>query len=167
MLKLFDYPSAFAELDRAIEEAGGELTPGIEAWLDALESSFEDKVRAYCGAIRNYSKTAESYREEARKLAGKAASAERTAERLKARLKEALDSLKLTGVDAAPFKVRVVKNSQPSVKLREGFSLGTIPPGLVRTKVELDKVAALKALAAEPLFDIYFAVDYGTHLRID
>ena len=43
-LKLYDIPERIRELEERIMDAGGELTPEVEAEMDALDEAFERKV---------------------------------------------------------------------------------------------------------------------------
>lgn len=166
-LRLYDYPAIFAEIDRALDLTDGELNEGLEKLLDELTGSFQDKVHSYCALIRNFEKEGEDLAEEAQRLSKRADTRKKTAKAIKERLKATMISMKIEKTEAFPFKVRIQKNSTPTLKLADGVGIIDIDPRFVRVVRELDRDAVLAAVKEDPeATKGLVLVEHGTHLRI-
>ena len=63
-LKLWEIGDKYAEVLDKLEANGGELTPELEAALDAIEDDFDEKVRRVAAMIRNDEALAEAWKKE-------------------------------------------------------------------------------------------------------
>lgn len=162
-LKLYEIATAYEMIELALEESGGEWTPEIEAHLDALSDSLERKVENIARLIQQHTRTQEAFKAERERLETHEASHRRAAANLKAYLFTQLERIGKDRVDAGIFRVRIQKNSRPSIEWTEDPV--TIPEPFRRTKHELDGTAAYDAWKAGGLPD-GFDVKLGKHLRV-
>lgn len=192
-LKLYE---AGAELEAAFEllaEAEGEMTPEIEELLNEAVGNFDEKAERVALAVREYQTTAAAEKAQADAIAqlavaphiARAKSAERSADSLKAYL---LRELTKAGGEQGPrkiegkrVKIRVQKNSQPSVRVvgvelanvgdffRRLFeSAGEGIRGLVTQRVEylLDSKRAVELHKAGIDLPTEIVIETGSHVRI-
>ena len=86
MKSLNDIQKDFHAIEDALYDGGGELTPEIEAMIEANEQEFEAKLDRYAGFI-NYLKAQIAYHDQRQKeLAERKKTANNTIERLRQRL---------------------------------------------------------------------------------
>jgi hypothetical protein len=147
MTKLYDIPMEFAELEEALVESAGELTPELEARFDEFLKAGKDKIEAGAMVVRGLELEAEACVEEAKRLTQRSQAATKNADRLKALVLRAVDFafegkvktklFTIWGQTSAP----VVKFDLDPETTLEG--LGHEFPMLVRVKRELD-TSALK-----------------------
>ena len=147
-----------------IAENGGELTPELEARLDAIAGAFGDKVERVALAIRSYEANAEAAKLEEERLGAIRKSHERSAAGLKRYLLGCMRNAGVPKVETPRARVRVQKNSMPSIAwtqdmdaLPDGYRRVTVAPDLQRVRDDL------KAGAVPPEG---FVVEYGQHVRI-
>ncbi len=161
-LRMFEIAEAYRVWLDQVEEAGGEITPELEAVLASLERSIEAKVDSYAAMIRESEVEADAHRVEANRHQGIARRKEAMAERLKVNLKTAMQLMGYDKVRGTRFTASVVKNSQPSINWSFAEA---IPEAFRRTKVELDKGLAHEAYKAGTLPE-GFTVELGEHVRL-
>lgn len=144
MPTLYELSAEARAIDAAIEDADGELTPEIEAALDALSSDLEDKVTAIVGLVRDMEARADARRSEADRLAASAKRVARQADRLKDYLTRCLD---LAGRDRMETRLGriAVRLNPPSVAIAAGAE---VPRDLTRETVQRvpDKTAIKAAI---------------------
>lgn len=138
-----------SEVGALIAEAGGELSPELEARLDAAEGAFEDKVERVVLYIRHVQLLADNAKAERDRLAKIQKYWESQAEGLKNRyLLGALARAGVKRVETERARVRVQK-SGPSIEYHGDLS--ALPESFVRvvpeTKV-LDRSALLEVARA-------------------
>ena len=110
MATLYDLTSEWIEIEDQIAEAGGELTPEIEARIESLISESEGKLESYVRVIRDYRARAAVRKEEAERLEKSAKSASNTADFLESRLLQHLRVRNVTDpVKAGPFTIKRAK----------------------------------------------------------
>ena len=143
-----------AEIELILLENDGELTPELEARLDAHLASGKDKIVAAVMVVRQLEASAEVCRAECERIEQRFMSFKRNASALKARMLFAVDE----GFDG---KVRTdlftiwgqVSAPTVSIDVAPDADLQSIQkayPDLIRTKYELDKAHA-KSLRAQGL----------------
>lgn len=167
VLKLYDIVDDLLAIEEQLEERGGELDDEIEARLDAIESDLEGKVERICGWRANLVATAKAYQEEADRLSARAKTLTRTADGLKRYLHVQLERSGRQKLEVGNWRLRVQKNSQPTVQLK--VSPEALPEAYRRVRVDADRAALLKAWnegTPGDEIDQYIQVQIGNHLRI-
>lgn len=142
----------------------GELPAGMEGRLDELEMDLAQKLEGCCAAVRNLEAEEKALRVEAGRFAERAQVAANAVQRLKDYMRGNLERLNLSSVDAGLFKVRLQKNSQPSVKF-DGDPL-KLPPVFQKVTVELAKAIVLACADQNMPIPEGVTVTRGNHLRI-
>lgn len=147
-MKLYDIPMEFAELENALLEAEGELTPELEKKFDDFLRSGKDKMEAGAMVVRGLALEAESCKAESKRLIERANSLETNGDRLKKLLLRALDTAFSGKIKTALFTIWG-QTSAPvrSFDLAPGVELEQLPVQFLRIKTELAKDAVKDALA--------------------
>lgn len=164
---LWEISDELLEIEAQIHEAGGEITPEIEAQLDALEGSFHDKVERIALLIEERVGDAEKARGQEQRLASIRKAHEGSAKELKGYLERCMAAAGIDRVERPNCRVRRYKNSTPSVIC----TLGTdeIPADYVRVIPEtraLDSSKVVEDFKAEAELPEGIEVVYGYHVRI-
>ena len=156
-LKLYQIPQEWAAVEDAIEAAGGEVTPEIEARMVALMGATKDKIIGAAVTMRNYRIAAELTRDMAQRMLAEAervmASAnklDKVADRIGAAM---LPAVEVTGKVQTPAGT-VYKRVTPhyAFELKDGCNWYDLPSELWRqrdpelNKTELKKLAQLDKL---------------------
>jgi hypothetical protein len=164
MLRLYEITDEMLDIERALEEAGGELTPEMEAQLDAVAGAFDEKVERVCAVIQNAQRTADAAKLEAERLADLSRANAKSAESLKRYLAGQMARLGRNKVATDRFRVSLQNNSRPSIR----WTLGPERiPELFRTvEIKVDGNAAYEAWKAGKVLPEGFEVERGQHLRI-
>lgn len=147
-IRLYELPQEFEALGELLEENGGELTPEIEARLDALRDRFAEKKDSLVALVHRLQRRAEaaaavkkSLRAEMEYHAEREKIHTNGVERLKSYLKRTMEELGVARLDEGQFPVRIQANA-PSVRWSGDPDL--IPQALRKQLVpELDSVKAL------------------------
>jgi hypothetical protein len=161
--KLYELPAFFRFLDDAIDDAGGEITPEIQEQIDALESNLEDKADAICALVRSAEAEDVAVQAEIDRLMARRNAARSRSHNLKRYMLACLEQIGRDRVDGPRFKVRVQRNSTPSIEWTG--EPDAIPDGFRRVVVEVDGKAAREAFKAGTL-PVGFSASVGRHLRI-
>lgn len=90
MTTILDIAADYRALEQLIEEAQGELTPELEAWLTEMEQTLATKTDAYVHILTRLEATEDYLNEQAKKLSDAAKSIEAHRERMKSRIKLAM-----------------------------------------------------------------------------
>ncbi len=122
---LYTIGTEFAEIEAALYEAGGEITPEIEARLLALGTMEGEKVDGYAAVVRTFESHATACRHEAAAFAAKAQVAENAAKRLKGRLLDYLTERGLEELRGTIWKAKRTANGgkQPLTLLVDASEL--------------------------------------------
>jgi hypothetical protein len=122
-MKLYQITEAYEAASRwidenseAIEAAGGEIPPELCAILDEIEDDFDVKVERVGIVIRQMEAHARVAGSEAERLKSLSASYQNGADSLKAYLLFNMQKVGKLKVDGDLVKVRVQKNSRPSIR---------------------------------------------------
>lgn len=162
-VRLYEIVTALNAIEDLLEQNGGELSPDIEAALDALEGGFEAKVDNICTLRQNLLADAQMVQAEVDRLKARAESSRRKAASLLAYLhtqftRAGRDKLKTprfsTWVQANPVTVRWTRE------------LTDLPEGFARITIEPNKEKAREVLRTGGTLPDGFEVVQGTHLRI-
>jgi hypothetical protein len=142
-MTLYDVSLEGMQIAGLLTENEGELTPELEARIDALMQAGPDRLEAAAMVVRDIEADAEACKLEAKRLTERAKSFENNAQRLKDRMAIALDAAFSGKVKTARFTLWTQKSPDTIIfDLREGFTLDELAAGepeLVRIKKELDK----------------------------
>ena len=143
---LYDLGQDFLAIEAALLESEGELTPDVEARLEALGALEGEKVDAYRIVIRNFETKADVIATEIAALGAKKKAAEAAAQRLKDRL---LGYLEARGVDKLAGSIwTACRQRNPSRPLTVHVAPEVLPEALRKTTVTVTPDReALKALA--------------------
>jgi len=151
-IKLYQIPQEWAAVEDAIEAAGGEITPEIEAQIVALMGATKDKIIGAAVTMRNYRIAADATRDMAQRMSAEAervmASAnklDKVADRIGAAM---LPAVEVTGKVQTPAGT-VYKRVTPhyAFELKDGCNWYDLPSELWRQREpELNK-NKLKELA--------------------
>lgn len=163
-MRLWEIADELEAIGGMIAEADGELTPELEAKLNAMEGAFNDKVERIALAVRNYEANAEAAKMEEDRLAGIRKSHERSAEGLKRYLLLTMRHAGNLKVETPRARVRVQKNGQPSITWTR--SVDDLPEDYRRVTVAPDLALVRDTLKAGGEPPDGFTVDYGFHVRI-
>lgn len=163
-LKLYEWTDQYLEVVNEVVEAGGELTPELEARLEGIEAGLKEKVERVALVVRNLEAVAKGYDEEAARLKAQARARERSAKSLKEYLRIQLATAGLDVVEGERAKVRLQKNSAPSVQVT--VHPEKLPPRFRQVKVDADKKKLLKAWKDGRKIPDGVKVEYGSHVRI-
>ena len=164
VMTLYELTQEWAEIQDALIDSGGELTPEIEARLDALPGALQVKADGYCYVIQQLLRSADAAKAEADRLSELARVRKNAADRLKDRLKSAMETTGQLKLESDRFKVRVQKNGRPSIAWTG--EPDALPCEYSRVAVSLDGQAAYEAWKAGRELPEGFKVTEGTHLRI-
>ncbi len=173
---LYEIVDGLLDVQTALIENYGELTPEIEAQLEHLEMVLPEKVEQTCHVVRRMEQMVDLAKKEIARIQDEIVKPrEKGVANLKLYLLDQFRRLKEKKVQTNLYTVSRVKNSRASVR-----SLTTDPPEafrrLVPATVEFDADKALEhlkatdRLPAEPgeyeFFDLGIVVNVGEHLRI-
>jgi len=161
---MYEITANWLEIQEALWETGGEITPEIGEALDRLEGAFEAKAKSYCSVIQENLRAAEGIKAEIDRLSALQKTHANTAESLKGRLKEAMETTGHLKLDLGTFKPRIQRNGRPSI--RWAGPIEELPEDYKRVRVELDGTLAYEAWRNGITLPEGFQVETGTHLRI-
>jgi len=162
-MKLYEIPSELRVIEAQIADADGELTPELEAALDALKTEFDQKAEYLALLIREAQVEAEAYKAEETRLRDRRRAAENRADRLKRYVHEQMQRISKDKVRGQLASLSVVANSRPSVIWDEGTE---IPDEFARVKRELDANAVLVHVGIHGQPPKGATLVQGTHLRV-
>jgi|GEM_PF-7114561 len=144
-LTLYDISLEGMLIADILTENEGELTPELEARLDALMREAPERIEAAAMVVRNIEADAAVCCAEAARLMERAKGFENQAKRLKDRMALAVDAAFNGKVKTARFSIWTQKAADTvAFDLREEFTINMIEqdlPEAVRTKKELNKQA--------------------------
>lgn len=147
-MTLYDLTAEALDLQAVILDAGGEVTPDVEAALDALDAlgeTAEDKLAAYGRLIANMAADADAYRAEEKRLADRRKAIETSARSLKDRVEQFLRATGKPKIKADVWSFSLQRNP-PSVYVRD---TNAIPADyLVPQQPTIDRRAILDVLKA-------------------
>jgi hypothetical protein len=158
---LYDLSQEGVMISDMLTENEGELTPEIEARLDALMIEGPERMEAAAMVVKQLEASATACEEEVKRLRERAKAFSDNAERLKKRMVIALDCAFNGKIKTPLFSIWAQSTATTTVcDLAPGATpemLEAERPDLVRVKVELDRPAALaKFKAGEKLPEILF-----------
>ncbi len=118
MPSLYELTADLHEIERALIDSEGELTPEIELKLAALDIEVAEKVDGYRCVVARFESDARAIEEEQRLLTAKKQAVVNAATRLKERLKAYMDERGLTEIKGIVWKAAIQKNGgKPALKV--------------------------------------------------
>lgn len=163
-MKLWEITDEYESVLMEVFANDGELTPELEARLDELEGTFLEKVERVALKIREMETDADRAKAEKDRLYAIEKSYRRTADGLKSYLMEQMGRTGQDRVLTPKTRVRIQKNSQPSIRWTKGED--EIPAEYRRVSVSPDLRALKEDMKAGAEPPEGFVVEYGSHLRI-
>ncbi len=164
MPKLYEISSEIEAILAAVDE-NGELPADLSDRLDALGLSLESKADQVCRLVRQDQADAIALECESKRLGDLAKAAWGRADRWKQYVKDCLDRAGVKRLDTELFRLVVVRNSQPSVRVN--IPPEELPTQYQRVRVEADSRALVEAWKAHPLvMPAGVTVEVGSHVRI-
>jgi hypothetical protein len=156
----------------AIEEAGGEITPDLEARLDAAQLDFDTKIEHCALKRRDLILDAEKIQAEEARLRAKREAVERQAERLAKYIALQLARRQVRSGGGLMMKVKVYKNTQPSVRWLADPDLipqewRKAPPPPPKPELDYRTICGLYKAQQLPADDPRLEVVVGEHLRFE
>jgi hypothetical protein len=171
--RLYELANMREVLDRLLEETEGELTPELEAQLDAVDGAANDKIERVGLFIREQLAHAEGIRIEETRLVARRKAHERVAEQLKHYLQQQMERLGKTKVDGLLCTVALQRNSAPTIEcVVDAKAVLAGPQGdLFAERVEtveyrLRRPALIDAWKANQPLPTGVTVTLGHHVRI-
>lgn len=115
IMNLYELTCEQIEINRMLEENGGELTPELEEALLITEENLNQKAEGYCKAIAIYNGQAATLDEEIKRLTAKKKVAENAVARMKDALKATMQVLQLDKINAGTFTISARKSKSLEV----------------------------------------------------
>lgn len=172
VITLYETVAALDQVAVWLAESEGELTPEIEAALDAAGIDFTDKVERVALKVLELRATAKAQKEEADRVAKRAKATQRDADSLENYLAHNLRAAGTDRVEGLRCTVSLRLNNPAVVGDLDEHALRTlamIEPTLVRHTPEsfaLDRKAALDAAKAGRMLPTGLTIERSTSLQI-
>ena len=163
-LRLYELPEAIRQIEAQIIDADGELTPELEAELDALEGAFHHKAEFIALLAREAKAEGEAWKAEEARIRGHRIAAENREARLKGYLHTCMERLGVKRVDGQRAKVALQQSSRPSITWTG--STDAIPEDFLRVTLSVDGAKAYEEWKAGAELPTGFLVSHSTHVRI-
>ncbi len=162
-MKLYEIPTAIRDAIEYDEETG-ELTDASLTRITDLELTLEAKADAICSIIREQLTLASAVGAEIDRLSKLKQTRDNAAARLKEYLRMNLELLGKPKLDMERFKVRIQRNSTPSVECL--IDADKLPTEYQHHRIEPNKKAAADYWKKNGAAPDGFSVHVGNHLRI-
>ena len=153
-MKLYDLTAQYLQIMDLLVQNDGELSPELEAALEANQDGIQQKAGGYARVIRTLETQAavakgqaDGIMVEVSRLRKLCQARLKSAERLSAWLKQNMERMGIDRVETDVAIIRIQKNGGKQPIEFEGDP-ATLPPEFCRVSFELDKDAALRAWAA-------------------
>jgi hypothetical protein len=163
-LRLYDLPDAIREVEARIIEAEGEISPELEAELDALEGAFEAKAEYLALLAREAKASAAAWKQEEDRMRAHRTAAENRERRLKDYLHASMRRLGVDRIEGERAKVRVQANTRPSITW--AGEPEAIPEAFRRVSITPDGTALYDEWKAGSELPEGFVVEVGSHVRV-
>ena len=142
-LSLYELTSEHRLICEAIEEAGGEITPEIEAMLAINEENFLTKAEGYAEIFAKYTQMAENAKARKAQLDTVQKIAENAVKRMKERIAQAMEEYNLPKVEVGLHKISF--RTRHAVEIIDEVA---IPNQYKKVAVSVDKKALREDLMA-------------------
>lgn len=162
-MRMYEIADEVAAVLAKLEDAGGVLTPELEAEYDAAFADMRAKMEGTAHVVLNMEAEAKALREEAARLAERARAVEKRCASLKGYVMRCMGLAGVTSMRAGLAQWRIQRNSRPS--LRPLVAVEELPEAYRRVKVEFDSQAAYEAWKRGELPESIEAT-VGEHVRL-
>jgi hypothetical protein len=162
-LKLWELGEELESLNSEIIEADGEITPDMEARLDAVRGAFDEKAERLVLAIKANEAREKMVGDEIERLKAIAKPYQNAAKGLRAYLYRIMVQVDVRRVDRPRGKAWIQKNGKPSVLF--GGDPRKLPPEFQKVTVDLNR-DAVYAAHKDGVTVEGCEVVIGSHLRI-
>lgn len=125
-LRLYQIPEVFERLEALLLEAGGELTPEIEAVLAEAQLAGAEKIEAAWAVVKNLQALEKAAKEEGDRLIARSKAAGNSADRLKAAVLPALQAMG-GKVKTTRWSIFTVTRPGLSVEIKPGRDFFELP----------------------------------------
>lgn len=142
-LSLYELTNEHRLICEAIEEAGGEITPEIEAMLAINAENFATKAEGYAEIIAKYTQMADNAKQRIEQLQQVKKVAENAVKRMKERILDAMTEYDLNKIECG-----VHKFSTRTTKAVEITDEALIPNQYIKVTTSVDKTALRADLMA-------------------
>lgn len=116
---LGDLVTGFSHILEKIAEAGGELTPELEALFDQIGGDLQIKADSYAFVMDKLEAEAEFWKARADSFARVSKSCDRLRDRMKDAIKAAMVQLKRDEIEGVDFRFKLSSSSRPKLVLDE------------------------------------------------
>lgn len=165
MRPLHEIRSDYADIMRAMIEAtedDGEVPPQIAEQFDAVALELNEKLDNCYRVLRTLEADAEAAFDEADRVLQIAHQRQKRVDWMKRYILESMQATGLQKHESAICKMRIQKNSRPSIRMFDGEE---IPPQYQRVKIEFDGTTAYEDWKNGVVLPPTIIVDQGYHLR--
>ena len=147
-MKLYEISSEWQQIELALEESAGDLTPELEARIQALIAGGTDKLEAAAKVVKSLEGQAEIAKAEAKRLTERSKALENQVQRLRGLMLPALQTLG-GKVKTSLFSMFTQTRTNVIFALKPGVDIYDLPSKFFRVaEPELNKVALKEAKAA-------------------
>lgn len=154
-LTLQQIAGEFAALDQLLEEAEGEITPEIEAWLTEYSVAERDKVDAYIGYVKHLEAQAKAACGLAAELNAKAFTLEKRSALLTSRMAAHMESRGLEELRGTIWRFAFQRNGGKAPLILASEDPAAYPEDCRTTVVTLNKSRIRERLeAGDDLFEV-------------
>lgn len=167
-LKLYEIGDQYESIIQQAREADGVITPELAAQLDAVTDAFGVKVERCALYYRNLIASAEAADKEISRLRAHAATDLNAANGIKEYIRLHMERVGQTKVETPLIKVRIQRNSVPSVSVSSpSLEVGEeVPVRYQRVSITLDRKQVVDDWKAGTPLPEGITVEVGAHLRI-
>lgn len=164
-LKLYERAEAYSRVVEHLQENGGELTPDLEAALNAVDENFDCKAESCALYYRNLLALASGAQAEIDRLKALQKTSTTAAESLRAYIAAQMASIGKTKIHRPLAKLQFVRNSVPTISCDHPE---TLPKEYQHISVSysVDRDAVLKAWREQKALPEGIKVETKSHLRI-
>jgi hypothetical protein len=169
-MKLWEIGVELEAIGNLIADQHGVLNEATEERLDKMEGEFTEKVTRIALLIRQMEADAEAAKVEEERLKAIRKAYQVSAKSLKTYLHYHMEAMGQSLIKSPRARVRIQSNTQPTIS--QNLPLDELPAAFVKTKLEVNKRAALEAWErSSPNPDDRtnpegFDVVWGSHVRI-
>ena len=171
-MKLYEITDDLIQIDVLLEESGGDLTPEIEARLEALREEFPRKVENILKLRVEMRAQADAANDEAKRLLAIAESRGNASRRLLEYIERNMRKLGAKRVNTDLFRLAICKNGSVSIRPKDPACIPDdfkrIPPAEFDYRKALEFLKDSGKLPADPgMVEIEgLVVERGEHLRV-
>ncbi|WP_406698544.1 siphovirus Gp157 family protein [Singulisphaera sp. Ch08] len=164
-MRLYELAEEYRRVIDAIEESDGELSPTLEADLDAIEGPFEAKIESCCALVDEFERDEEAAKKAADRLKKREVAFGNRAKRIRKYVQDCMERAGVKKVSRPGFSAWIQANNASAKWTGDPDA---IPPEFMRweTSIKFDATSAIESWKAGEKLPEGVVVGQGTHLRI-